>query len=333
MKRWDVRRLLLLPAAALLLTGWCAAAMPETLVPVGSAVGIRLEADGLLVVGFDEEGTSPARADGLRKGDIIETVDGQPAESSQTLQAQVAASGGAPLDVTVERDGETRHLTLHPARTAGTYRLGVSVRDSMAGIGTVTYYNPADGSYGALGHGVNDLETLRLLPLEDGEILPASVVEVRRGQRGAPGLLKGAFNTSETLGTVEANTTHGIFGTSRTALGCGAAVPVADRGQVHTGTASILSNVRNTDVESYTVEILRLYPTEDASGRNLLLKITDERLLQATGGIVQGMSGSPILQDGKLIGAVTHVLVNDPTCGYGIFIDNMLETGEAAPAA
>ena len=151
------------------------------------------------------------------------------------------------------------------------------------------------------------------------------MVEVQKGARGAPGLLKGAFDTSTTLGTVEKNTEHGIFGTTRCALGDGAALPVADRSEIHTGKATILSNVNNTSVQEYEVEITKLFPTEETSGRNLLLTITDSRLLRTTGGIVQGMSGSPILQDGKLVGAVTHVLVNDPPRGYGIFIENMLQ--------
>lgn len=330
MKQFRLRLLPLMAAVAAALSLWCAAAdtaLPEVLVPVGAAVGIRLDADGLLVVGFDEGGPSPAKAAGLRKGDVITEVDGEPAGDSRSFQA--AAALGKPMALTVERAGETRAVTVTPERCQGMYRLGLSLRDSMAGIGTVTYYDPASGAFGALGHGVNDLETLSLLPVESGEILPASVVEVRRGQRGAPGLLKGAFNTSASLGTVETNTPHGIFGTCWEAM-AGTPVPVAVRGQVHTGEAVILSNVHSTEVETYQVEILRLYPAEDESGRNLLLRITDPRLLSATGGIVQGMSGSPILQDGRLIGAVTHVLVNDPSCGYGVLIDTMLRSSEAS---
>ncbi len=325
MQRVFGRVLLPLLLAAVLLATGAAAAMPERLVPVGATVGIRLEADGLLVVGFDRGRPSPARQAGLRKGDVLKAVNGEAVEDCQALQEMVAACGGGVLTLTVERDGQARQLALRPAADGDGYRLGVSLRDSMAGIGTVTFYDPERDAYGALGHGVNDLETMVLLPLEAGAILPSSVVAVQKGACGAPGLLKGAFNTSETLGTVEANTDHGIFGRGGASLSSRAAVPLADAAEVHTGEATILANIHNTTVEAYQVEITKLFPEESTSGRNLLLTITDPRLLRQTGGIVQGMSGSPILQDGKLVGAVTHVLVNNPTCGYGIFIANMLE--------
>lgn len=330
MKKQGLRVLLTLSMAAALLTTGAAAALPETLVPVGSTVGIRLDADGLLVVGFNEQGDSAAQAAGMKKGDVIKAVNGQDADDSATFRAQLAQCGGRPLELTVERDGTVQTMKVQPQKSGEEYRLGVYLRDSMAGIGTVTYYDPATGAYGALGHGVNDLETMVLLPLEGGEILPSSVAEVRKGVSGTPGILKGAFNTSTTLGTVAANTDHGIFGTADAPLSAGQALPVADRSQVHTGKATILCNVRNTAVEEYEIEISKLFEEDDGSGRNMLLTVTDPRLLQTTGGIVQGMSGSPILQDGKLVGAVTHVLVNEPARGYGILMENMLASAPAA---
>ena len=323
-KRW-VRLLLLLQMAAAALSVWASAAMPDRLVPVGSTVGIRLDAQGLVVVGFDPNGVSAAREAGLEKGDVICSVNGTEVDDCTAFRELVADGGGAPLEIGVQRDGETLSLEVQPEDDGSGYRLGVSLRDSMAGIGTVTFYDPERHLYGALGHGVNEVETMILLPLESGEILPSSVVEVQKGASGAPGMLKGAFNTSQTLGTVEANTDHGIFGHTTGALGNGKTVPVADSREIHTGKATILSNVNNTEVQEFEVEITKLFPTADGSGRDMLLTIKDPRLLKITGGIVQGMSGSPILQDGKLVGALTHVLVNDPTRGYGIFIENMLE--------
>lgn len=323
-KIW-IRRFLLCPLLAVLLTGIVSAALPERLTPVGRTVGIRLESDGLVVVGFDET-HSAARDAGLKIGDTIKRVNGKDVENCESFKVLAAEAGGEPLTLELLREGRTVEIAVQPERDGEVYRLGLLLRDGMAGIGTVTFYDPDTGLYGALGHGVNELQSMILLPLAYGEILPSRVVEVQKGEGGAPGILKGAFDLEDRLGGVEANTVHGIFGKAEEALSAEDAIPVAAPGEAHTGKASILSNVEGDRVEEFTVEINRLFPTGQDTGRNLLLTITDPRLLQATGGIVQGMSGSPILQDGKLIGAVTHVLVDNPTQGYGIFIENMLES-------
>lgn len=322
--KW-IRRLLLWPLLAALLAGAVSAALPERLTPVGRTVGIRLESDGLVVVGFDET-RSAARDAGLRMGDIIKRVNGEETDNCEQFKRLAAAAGGEPLTLELQRDGQTVEAVVQPERDGETYRLGLMLRDGMAGIGTVTFYDPDTGLYGALGHGVNELQSMILLPLSYGEILPSQVVEVQKGEGGTPGILKGAFDVEERLGEVDANTCHGIFGKADQALSTAEPVLVADPSEIHTGEAAILSNVEGDRVESFTVEITKLFPAGQDMGRNLLLTITDPRLLQATGGIVQGMSGSPILQDGKLIGAVTHVLVDNPTQGYGIFIDNMLNS-------
>jgi len=314
----------LLLLAALLSTSVLAAA-PRTLVPVGKTVGIRLESRGLMVVGFDREGASAARDAGMKKGDVITRVEGRTVTDTACFRTLVADSDGGPLDVTVSRGGREVELEIEPQKDEACYRLGILVRDSIAGIGTVTFYDPATGVYGALGHGVSDAETMTLLPLREGQILPASVSGVRRGESGTPGVLRGKFDTSAVLGSVDDNTEHGIFGRAAGLASADKAVPVASAGEIRTGKVTILANVSGDSVCAYEAEITRLFPLERESGRNMLLKITDERLLAATGGIVQGMSGSPILQDGRLIGAVTHVLVNNPTRGYGIFLENMLE--------
>ena len=207
------------------------------------------------------------------------------------------------------------------------YRLGVIVRDGMAGIGTLTYVDPETGSYGALGHGVCDSDTGVLLPLGEGTLLHSLVGAVQRGQSGRPGALQGEFPAGSAVGTVDENTESGIFGTVTDASVYQPldAVPVADAADIHTGAAEILSNVEGDTVQSYSVEVIKVYPADDAYGRSMMLRVTDPDLLDKTGGIVQGMSGSPVLQDGKLIGAVTHVLVDDPTCGYAISIERMLE--------
>lgn len=229
------------------------------------------------------------------------------------------AAGEESVVLTVLRDGKEAEFYI-AARRRG--RLGLLVRDSIAGIGTVTYIDPETGAYGALGHGVNDLGTTRLLPVESGALVPASVQSVKKGVRGTPGELRGTFDVTHCLGTVDVNTECGIFGTL-----CEVpkvpALPVGAAGDVQAGKASILSNVSGTEVREYAIRIDRVTPDAE-NGRNLLLTVTDPELLAATGGIVQGMSGSPIMQNGKLIGAVTHVLVNHPEQGYGILIGNML---------
>ena len=207
------------------------------------------------------------------------------------------------------------------------YRLGVSVRDNISGIGTITFFDPETGVYGALGHGVAGLTSAQPLAISGGVLVPSSVTDVKKGVRGTPGELHGSFDVADPLGSVSQNEPHGIFG-KLTAPPDSEAVSVADVSQIHTGAAVILANVDGKETREYCVRIDKLYPQAE-NGRNLLLTVTDERLLAVTGGIVQGMSGSPILQDGRLIGAVTHVLVNRPEQGYGIFMQTMLSQCDA----
>ena len=210
--------------------------------------------------------------------------------------------------------------------TDGAYKLGAWIRDSMAGIGTLTFYDPETGAFGALGHGINDVDTALLMPLESGSIMYATVADVKKGESGSPGELHGAFQVDRDMGELYANTGSGVFGTlTDDSLTDGLRpVPVAARREVKLGGATILSNVAGDTVEEYAVEITKVYPGSGGDTRELMVKVTDPRLLEATGGIVQGMSGSPILQNGKLVGAVTHVLVNNPTEGYGILAETML---------
>ena len=299
------------------------------LIPVGKAVGIKLFADGVLVVSVSpvqgtEETRSPAKECGLKEGDILLTFNGEKIRSTEHLQAMLAENGEAAAELTVQRDGKTLEVTASPVVCEdGGIRLGAWIRDSMAGIGTVTYYDPATGAFGALGHGVTDTDTAQLLPFASGSVLPSTVKAVKRGQAGAAGELKGNLDLTTDLGTLRANTASGIFGAlSPCALTEGNAVPVAESAEVRDGPAVIRSNVAGDSVKDYQVELRRL---GDGEERNLLVTVTDPELLSVTGGIVQGMSGSPILQNGKLVGAVTHVLLNDPTKGYGIFIENMLK--------
>lgn len=303
----------------LLLTA-CVWAMPDTLIPGGNTIGLRLQTDGVTIVEFS--GAVPKKA-GLRCGDRICAIDGQPVTTAQDITQAVERSEGEALTLTIRRGEEAeKTVTLAPTQTADGWRLGIFVKDSVSGIGTVTYYNAEEQTFGALGHGVNDGKSL--LPIRSGSVLPSTVSAVVRGEEGAPGALQGAANGRAVCGTIEKNTPQGVFGTIQMPQAKSEAVPVASNEEIHTGAATILSNVSGTKVEEFDIRILACYP-KDAADRNLLLEVTDPDLLRQTGGIVQGMSGSPILQDGKLVGAVTHVLIDDPTQGYGIFIQNMLD--------
>ena len=310
----------------------------DTVIPLGRAVGIKLFSDGVLVVGLSSLDTpegpaSPGRTSGLKAGDVITHMDGSEVDTIEEVQDHLAQHPGEAMTLQVQRGEESLQLSAQAVMTtAGTYQLGVWLRDSMAGIGTVTFYDPDSGVFAALGHGINDVDTARLMPLETGSIMEATVSDVKKGAAGEPGELHGDFNLTSDLGTLYANTDQGIFGflSDDSLVQELTPVEVASRDEVQVGKATILSNIAGDTVEEYEVEITHLYPESEGESRNLMLQVTDDRLLEATGGIVQGMSGSPILQNGKLVGAVTHVLVNDPTRGYGILAENMVETAQAS---
>ena len=291
------------------------------LVPVGHTVGIKLFSRGVVVVKLTEGGT-PARECGLRTGDVIVKCGGDPVTSTEHFQSLLQKSGGTAADLQIDRAGDQMTLSVEPSQNdQGVYCIGAWVRDSMAGIGTMTYYDPATGAFGALGHGVTDTDTALLMPFSNGSILPSTVKAVKKGESGSAGELRGDFDLTGDLGPLYANTGSGIFGKLDQAPQAGTPVPT---GTALPGPATVLANVQGDEVREYDIEILKV-SSGSAGGRDLVLSVTDPVLLETTGGIVQGMSGSPILQNGKIVGAVTHVLLNDPTKGYGILIENMLE--------
>ena len=300
------------------------------LVPVGHTVGIKLFARGVMVVKAPESGT-PADDCGLQSGDIIVKCGGVSVTSTEQFQSLLQENGETATDLQVRREGESMTLSVSPEQNqAGAYCIGAWIRDSMAGIGTMTYYDPDSGSFGALGHGITDTDTALLMPFASGSILPSTVKAVKKGAVGDAGELRGDFDLSCDLGDLSANTASGIFGTldpGEFTERLGEPMPVASAAEVRPGPAVILSNVEGDSVEEYDIEILQVVE-DSADGRDLVISVTDPELLAATGGIVQGMSGSPILQDGRFAGAVTHVLLNDPSKGYGILMETMLEAGE-----
>ena len=308
------------------------AAKIAEVIPIGHTVGIKMQAEGVLIVQLTEvqgaDGThSPAKEAGVQEGDVLCRAGETALHSNDDLQKQVALSAGQPIKLTLERGDAEKSVTVTPCRDkTGAYRIGVLARDSLAGIGTLTYVDPQTGAFGSLGHGICDSETGVLLPLQEGTIIHSTVSSVQRGKAGEPGSLQGEFSTEKPLGTVAQNTESGIFGTMTddslySELQC---VPIASADEIKIGDAEILSNVDGDSVQRYSVQIVKLYPANDEYGRSMMLRVTDPQLAEKTGGIVQGMSGSPILQNGKLIGAVTHVLVDNPMEGYGISMEKML---------
>ena len=293
----------------------------EYLIPVGKIVGLDLASGTVTVAAFDDAATG-AKDAGIQAGDQILSIDGARITCAEDVRRALDHSKGT-VELVINREGTEKTLRIVPQITEQGPRLGIFLRQGITGIGTVTWYDPDTGAFGTLGHGVSDAKGC-LLKMTEGKVYPAKVASLQKGRAGAPGQLKGALSSDTLLGSVTVNAQQGVFGTARNAWK-GDAIPTAHWEDIRTGQAHIRSTVSEGEPRDYSVEILKIYSKTRADGRNFLIRVTDPELLDATGGIVQGMSGSPIIQDGKLVGAVTHVLVNDPTRGYGIFIENMLD--------
>ena len=308
-------------------------AQSKTLIPGGIPFGVKFTTEGVLVVGFSDIPTAdgqknPAREAGLRLKDVLLALDGQPIESAAALTDTIAACGGRAITVTYRRSGEGEHsATLTPVLDeSGCFRTGLYVRDSGAGIGTVTYIDPASLRFGGLGHGICDIDTGELMPLRRGNVVGVTVSGIQRGIAGTPGEIKGYFCAGK-QGSLLCNSPCGVFGIYSTlpeGVTAEQALPVAARGEVTDGAAQIFCTLSDNERHAYDVEISAIDRSAEGS-KCFSVRVVDPALLEETGGIVQGMSGSPIVQNGKLIGAVTHVLIGDPSAGYGIFIENMLQ--------
>lgn len=300
----------------------------------GTPFGIKMFSDGALVVAFSDQYTSlgtenPAKEAGLKLGDLIVSAAGRPIRSNDELTQAITEAEGNPISLIYQRDGQQYTTTLTPVADAatGAYRAGIWVRDSSAGIGTMTFLDPQNGTFGGLGHAISDTDTGADITLLSGEIVPVVITGCVSGTAGSPGELRGEFSSSA-AGTVLANDTTGVYGAYTGAV-TGTSCMVAQPQQIALGEAEIWTTITGSTPQKYRVQIERVNMTSSDPNRNLLIKVTDPDLLAATGGIVQGMSGSPIVQNGRLVGAVTHVLVNDPSRGYGIFATTMLEKADA----
>ena len=300
----------------------------------GTPFGIKMVTDGVMVVGTgavtdcNSRAVSPAQTAGIQEGDIILSINGEKISSKKQLTKLVESSAGQPLSLVVRRGEQLTSLHLSPVRSSldNSYHLGLWVRDSSAGIGTMTFYDPNNGCFAGLGHAICDVDTGQLMPLSQGEIMEASIIGVHAGKSGSPGQLQGAFVANRSIGSLYTNSYNGVYGRLMNQPVDAQTIPMAQCQEVRQGPVQILTTVSGQKPQLFDACIEKLSLSQDEPTKNMVLRITDPDLLELSGGIVQGMSGSPIIQDGMLVGAVTHVFVNDPTRGYGIFAENMDNT-------
>jgi len=315
------------------------------LVPGGNSIGVVLHSRGVIVVGNSPitigsgEQVTPAKDGGISIGDVILSINGTLVQSDNQVAEVIdhIGKGEGMLNIVLKRGDQQINLSIKPVLCDDTkrYRIGLFVRDSAAGVGTLTFYDPGSHAYGALGHIITDSDTNQPIDCEEGKIVAAKVSGIQHGLRGQPGEKIGVFiDEDQLLGNIQKNTKFGIYGKLTADISnelYSEAIPVASMNQIHTGNAEMLTVVSGQTIERFGIEIQKINLQESPEGKGLVIKVTDPLLLEKTGGIVQGMSGSPIIQNGKIVGAVTHVFVHDPTKGYGCFIDWMLMEVGAIP--
>lgn len=297
----------------------------------GEVFGIKLYTDGVIVVGIQEVQTdsgkkSPSGSAGIEVGDIIVAIDGETVYTSDQVQSILGANNGGSFEVKIKRGERYRDYTVTPVycEREGCYKAGMWVRDSTAGIGTITFYNKQSGIFAALGHQINDIDTKEIMPMLDGEAVKATVSKIEKSTRGTTGSLECDF-TNQTLGKLLSNTDCGIYGAYAEISECAKEYPVAAIQEVKKGKATLISTVEKGQPKKYEIEITHIGFNENNREKNMIVKVTDKDLIDKTGGIVQGMSGSPIIQNGKLVGALTHVIVGNPQKGYAVFAQTMAE--------
>ena len=305
------------------------------LYPGGTSVGIKLSTEGVLVVGFSDVETrggtesSPAKMAGLQLGDVLLKVNGKEIQGAKQLGLLIKENNNNLVNVEFIRQGCKFNKDIELVKEGEAYKLGLWVRDSTAGIGTLTFYDANSKTFGALGHPITDGDTNTTFTIKDGDLLSASILSVRKGEKGVPGELRGLFvNERSTIGKISINATSGIFGsTTKDLINPKFSEPMSIglRNEVKEGPATIISTVGDEGPKEYSIEIVKLLQQDKSGPKSMIIKVTDEELLSKTGGIVQGMSGSSIIQNNKIVGAVTHVLINKPDIGYGIYIEWMLE--------
>ena len=307
-----------------------------TVIPLGSVAGLKLYTSGVLVVGMSEiEGIDskkykPYENSGIEEGDTIIEINENIINSTEDLINNVNKSNGNEVSVKYLHDEETKQCSIMPVKTNNNeYKLGLWVRDSAAGVGTVTFYEPETKSFGALGHGITDIDTEELINIASGEFVTTRILNITKGEKGKPGKIQGTVENQKNIGNIYKNTKFGIYGKvdnmSSLNVDSSKEMELALRDEIKLGKAKILCSLDNQSVEEYEIEIEKIYKENNYDNKSMQIKVTDSRLIEKTGGIIQGMSGCPIIQNGKFIGAVTHVLVNNPEQGYGVFGDIMIK--------
>ncbi len=308
-------------------------------VVLGTPFGLKMFTEGVLVVGFSDVETqngtvNPSTEAGIKKGDIILKLNGSSVNTNFDVQTIVKNNKSAPIDVLIKRDSETFTVCVTPklSKNDNSYKIGLWIRDSSAGIGTLTFYDPKTNVLAGLGHGICDTDTGELLPVESGQFVDAEIVGVKKANQKTTGELQGVFSGGQ-LAEIAENDITGVYGTDCEKGMDGKILPIALKQEITLSKAQILTTLDGGEPKYYNCVIKKVYHNDSSKIKNMIIQVTDKELIEKTGGIVQGMSGSPIIQNGKLIGAVTHVFVNDCTKGYGIFIENMLETAQATAEA
>ena len=311
--------------------------LPRTkVIPVGNIAGVKLYTSGVLVVGMseiegiDQKKHKPYENSGIKEGDRITQINQRPVSTTKELIENVNNSKGDSIKIKYIHEEETKECSIIPTQTSNSeYKLGLWVRDSAAGVGTVTFYEPSTKTFGALGHGISDIDTEKLINISSGEFITTRILNIVKGEKGNPGKIQGTVENQKNIGTIYKNSKFGIYGTvnniSSLNINQSKEMDVALREEIKTGKATILCNLDNNSVQEYEIEIEKIFKENNYDNKSMLIKVTDKELIDKTGGIIQGMSGSPIIQNGKFVGAVTHVLVNNPTEGYAVFGDIMLK--------
>lgn len=306
-------------------------------VPVGKIIGLKLYTDGVLVVGKSEiedkqnNMIKPYENTEIAEGDTIVSINNEKVESIETLKRIVNNSKGRNLDITLLRNGTTFTSSIKPIESKNNeYKLGLWVKDAATGVGTMTFYEPVSKSFAVLGHGITDSDTDTLINIDYGELVTSKVISIQKGKTESPGEIKGTILNQQKIGTVNKNTQFGIYGNleNLTSLNIDTSnsIKVASRDEIALGEAKILCSLdSNNKAKEYSIEIEKIYFDNDYNNKSMLIRITDEELIEKTGGIIRGLSGAPIIQNGKFIGAITNVLVSNPEVGYGIFADLMIK--------
>lgn len=311
--------------------------IPKTkVVPLGNLIGVKLYTSGVLVVGMseiegkDKQKYKPYINSGIKEGDMIVEMNDEKIASTNNLVDVVNKSKGNEIKIKYVRDDNVITTSILPVETIKSdYKLGLWVRDAAAGVGTLTFYEPSTGNFACLGHGIVDVDTGGILNIANGELVTSKLLSIQKGEKGTPGEIKGSIDSAISLGKISKNTNFGVFGliSNKSSLNLtnSKEYEVALRSEIKTGEAEIICQLEDGKKENYKIEIEKIYTSNNYDNKSMLIKITDERLINKTGGIIQGMSGSPIIQNGKFIGAITNVLVSDPTQGYAIFGDLMIK--------